>query len=533
MAAPVLQNQNPAPSTTGIARSTTIYLEVVDTEFGVDAATVIITVDDTIVWTGDAQQTGYAVTKNAITDGFSYLITPAKLLRHILNVPVRVQADDNSANSADITYNFETLARPTQPKINLVAAIKNGDTTRGAGVVWEEDAQRWDTLEIFQHTMDCQGALFIDWENIWFGGSIYYSAGTPVISHWNWKTRTKTDRSAGFPGGTCNGMAALSPTEVYFAHYGNGSFARLVKWNGGSYSTVFTSPGNASYDRCVAFASDDLWAFGGYYTGSDWRGIASHWNGTAVTHYTTGEVWAVTNEVLADVVAFAPNDIYVIGDRLTRVYHWNGTAWSISSFTPGTGSQTAISGSSGSDLYVMKTGNNLYHYDGAVWGVNLTDATPPTYETKGMHARGSRLWVGGRDFTAGQHPMKAYDGAVWSTTLTQPRLISGNFGQVVQIMGVPATVSQKIQPEQVHGERKVEEEFIASQAGTEQFTLASDATPTTKQPSGYFVQVYVGGIEHEFNIAPGGRQFRVIDSLTVEVGGLVIGAEVEIVYGVA
>ena len=84
--------------------------------------------------------------------------------------------------------------------------------------------------------------------------------------------------------------------------------------------------------------------------------------------------------------------------------------------------------------------------------------------------------------------------------------------------------TEKIQPEQIHGERKVEEEFIASQAGTEQFTLASDATPTTKQPSGWMVQVYVGGIEHEYNAAPAARQFRVDSSTTVTVGGLVIGA---------
>ena len=92
--------------------------------------------------------------------------------------------------------------------------------------------------------------------------------------------------------------------------------------------------------------------------------------------------------------------------------------------------------------------------------------------------------------------------------------------------------TEKIQPKQVHGERKVEEEFIASQVGTEQFTLANDTMPTSKQSSGYMVQVYAGGIECEYNASPGARQFRVIDSLTVEVGGLVIGAEVEIVYGV-
>ena len=92
--------------------------------------------------------------------------------------------------------------------------------------------------------------------------------------------------------------------------------------------------------------------------------------------------------------------------------------------------------------------------------------------------------------------------------------------------------SEKIQPYQIKGSDETKQVFTATQAGTEQFTLTTASVLNAGYPSGYEVQVYVGGIRQEYNATPGVRQFRMVNSTTVEVGGLVIGDTVAVVHGV-
>jgi hypothetical protein len=115
--APVVSNQTPSPSDTGVDRDTNILLDITDAGTGVDDSTVILTVNGTVAWTGDAQQPGFAVTKTPITDGFRYEINPDSSLPELTVIPIRVQADDltPSPNSLDTTYSFTTadITAPT------------------------------------------------------------------------------------------------------------------------------------------------------------------------------------------------------------------------------------------------------------------------------------------------------------------------------------------------------------------------------------------------------------------------------------
>lgn len=108
--APVLQNLNPAAEQANVGITSDIYLEVVDPDTGVDAASVVLKVEGVTAWTGDAQQAGFTVTKNVVAGGFSYGIDPDDPLPALNTIVVGVVADDNAGvpNTLNTSYQFYT-----------------------------------------------------------------------------------------------------------------------------------------------------------------------------------------------------------------------------------------------------------------------------------------------------------------------------------------------------------------------------------------------------------------------------------------
>jgi hypothetical protein len=92
--APVLQNQSPAPTDTGVAIDSNIILEVVDTGAGLDASSVWIKVNGVLAWSGDAQQPGFVVSKDPVVNGWKYTINPDALLPEGLPTTIQVYARD-------------------------------------------------------------------------------------------------------------------------------------------------------------------------------------------------------------------------------------------------------------------------------------------------------------------------------------------------------------------------------------------------------------------------------------------------------
>jgi hypothetical protein len=133
---PVLQNQDPAPSSTGNARDVEIALEIVDVGSGVDAASVVLKVKGVTAWTGDAQQPGFSVTKSVIADGFRYVIERDALFDYADNVVVGVYAADlaGTPNVLDTTYDFDIVLSP--PYVVPVDPV-DGET----GVDFESNAR--------------------------------------------------------------------------------------------------------------------------------------------------------------------------------------------------------------------------------------------------------------------------------------------------------------------------------------------------------------------------------------------------------
>jgi len=112
--APYLQGQVPAPSAPNIPIDTTVILEVVDDGYGVQASSVILRVNGTIAWTGDAQQPGFTVVKTAVAGGFHYVITPAVEFGEGTTPVIRAQASDLAPvpNTLDTTYSFTCVLAP-------------------------------------------------------------------------------------------------------------------------------------------------------------------------------------------------------------------------------------------------------------------------------------------------------------------------------------------------------------------------------------------------------------------------------------
>lgn len=80
MAKPKFQIISPHPGTENFPPDAALKVEVTEEVTGIDAASVVIKVNDVVAWSGDAQQPGFTVTKYIITDamynGFGYDIVP-------------------------------------------------------------------------------------------------------------------------------------------------------------------------------------------------------------------------------------------------------------------------------------------------------------------------------------------------------------------------------------------------------------------------------------------------------------------------
>lgn len=116
---PYLQNLDPAPLGSGVARNTTITIEVMDDGAGLDTAETIISVDQgsgyVVAFQNGAAQNSFVVVATLISGGYRYVVTPPSNLPLFQQINVRVQAADIAGNPLDETYFFTTVddAAPT------------------------------------------------------------------------------------------------------------------------------------------------------------------------------------------------------------------------------------------------------------------------------------------------------------------------------------------------------------------------------------------------------------------------------------
>jgi hypothetical protein len=106
---PYLQNQNPAPSAVDIPVDQDVSTDVVDDTTGIDALSVILTVEGVTAWQNDTQQGAFVVTKTVLANGFNYSIAHPDFAEYH-TVTIGVYAEDNATvpNALTTSYSFRT-----------------------------------------------------------------------------------------------------------------------------------------------------------------------------------------------------------------------------------------------------------------------------------------------------------------------------------------------------------------------------------------------------------------------------------------
>lgn len=181
-------------------------------------------------------------------------------------------------------------------------------------------------------------------DDVWAVGN-YGNAGSTeqtLVVHWDgtvWTTIYSPNQGSNTNFFT--DVTAISSTDVWAAgsYYTTGGVQQTLTqhWDG-SVWLIVPSPnvgsGINSLQGISAASASDVWAVGGYIdTGSIYRTLVEHWDGTAWTVTAGPNVGAGAN-VLVDVAALGPNDVWAVGLYQDSSYHslaahWNGTQWLI------------------------------------------------------------------------------------------------------------------------------------------------------------------------------------------------------------
>lgn len=223
MAAPVLQNQAPASDATYVVPNTKIYLEITDADADLVAASVILKINGKTAWSSDAAQSGFAVTKTAITNGFSYEIEPFDPFVRGTTVQVDVYAEDAIPNSLSESYYFVIgtdkylLKRDhfDNSAVDLSTILGNGSISEPAGT---------------ELVVSCPAATNCYWWTGTYNAPIAYTGLTSKVHHvgrsvvvMEAKLNEKSSTQPTWGYGQC-GIALFENTQnaymLYYSGYG-------------------------------------------------------------------------------------------------------------------------------------------------------------------------------------------------------------------------------------------------------------------------------------------------------------------------
>lgn len=254
------------------------------------------------------------------------------------------------------------------------------------------------------------------------------------------------------PGGTTailHAVAAVSATDVWAAGeaVGNaggssvGSWILVEHFDGVNWSVIPGAPPSGGIgvnfsgtrvDAIVALASNDVW-FGGLYAepnanfGVDWRPLAMHWDGSALTVFPTPVIYSGGYGFRGiGFAALAPNDIYMacrtydaVGNStMNVVLHWDGSAWTQVSIPNTTPSHTLrdIVATGPNDIWLFgdnynQPGAHVIHFNGTSW----SQVTGGPYATCAAVNGPGEIYVG-------TGSIGVYDGTTTTTVETFPQV---------------------------------------------------------------------------------------------------------------
>lgn len=190
-------------------------------------------------------------------------------------------------------------------------------------------------------------------------------------------------------------LAALLVLGVPVAGCGDDDSSRSPSGEDlGGFQLLTDVPQAQALGAVWSFGPSDVWltADGGrvlHYDGSSWEAIQLE-----------------TYEMMLDIWAFGPDDIFMVGGE--TLAHYDGAGWVLTNLpeqNPGIESVSGIWGAAPTDLWVVGSQSTAAHYDGSSWQRFLAAGTDNTV-----------VWGSGPDdvYVAGSFDLAHWDGAAWA-----------------------------------------------------------------------------------------------------------------------
>ncbi len=223
---------------------------------------------------------------------------------------------------------------------------------------------------------------------------------------------------------------ALSSNDVWAVGYkyqGSQSFPLVEHWDGTAWSIV-PNPPNVEQSQMygvTAIASDNVWIVGQTWLVGD-RAYILHWDGTSLR--SVPPVNPGSYVALYDVAAVAPTDVWAVGssslnghDYFTLVEHWNGASWSVVPSASGTyDTLTGITVVAPNDIWAVGwalSSAEVLHWDGQAWTFSPTGSVGDYASFYGVAAVASNdVWAFGGG--SGKALANHWNGSTWQLART-------------------------------------------------------------------------------------------------------------------
>lgn len=243
--------------------------------------------------------------------------------------------------------------------------------------------------------------------------------GANLFWHWDGSSWTSKDDSIASGGVTCDRIFRLSDS-IYYALCTYGVNLTLLKYSGGSWSTVVNwtnATQSAIGTGLYASSEDDIWVSGEHIS-ADAR--LMHWNGSSWSD----RMGEIGNRIPGAIFGFAADDIYFCHAELsggsTQVSNWNGSTWTVVRSMSGNSirGHGDIQGD-GTSLWVLTStisDGTLYidRRSGGTWSNVLSLTTREYLECNRLAvASETEIYYGGQDVVTTGEVWQS-DGTTWS-----------------------------------------------------------------------------------------------------------------------